>query len=463
MAETLERTIGKCKGKPGYSGMGRPTNAFREKHKGTIRRSIATVAEKFKDAQGGAPETGPGAKYEEGILIRNGLKIKPPGVKWGVLIPEWAGHRGPPTHELRIKHGFAEPAKEFSWSDIIPEYKGEGMPSDEVLLEHNLARKTESGAIIKIKPKGAKWGDVIEEHRGKKGPAPLGLRIKHGFAEPRPEKEKAEKEPKPKKFSWKNIPEYTGRGLPSDPILERYGLPTRSQRAEMAQKADAPNNDTKVMARADGLKIKPKGVKWGEVISEWKGRMGPPTRALLEKYGFAPLSTWKEPKKKAPKQENAYMNKQFRKNLIEDGPVVEPPDENEQDEIEALLPEEKPVEKRATARNAAAARPARRERVEETQAFISTDSERRAFDAKMERLRIGVETLEGTGRPEEAKKAWAEIADIYRSKGLNLLAGAYFKKAGEYKKAAQAFNACGEYDKAKLCREKANETRRGAT
>jgi hypothetical protein len=415
MAETKNASnvrLGKWKSMPGYSGRGRPTDAFREKYKGSITRSVAMVAEKFKEAAANASETAP----------TNDLRIKPPGVKWGEVIPEWEGKMGVPTRRLLKKYNFAMPSR----------WKAPQKPTGRVRIVDG----------IKVKPPGRKWSEFIPEWKGHKGPAPRYLREKYGFAGPKAEQEN-------KKFSWKNIPEYTGRGMPPDWLLEKYGLPTRRERAETAKpETDAPNDDKKTIMRADGLKTKPKGVKWGEVIPEWKGKMGPPTRVLLEQYGFAPLSTWQEPKKKAPKPE---LGTQFMKNVIED--VNEDPDV-----VEALLPAEKPVdlpvEKKAAARNAATARREKRERIEETHHFMSIDSDRRKFNEKMERLRIMAETLEGTGRPEEAKKAWAEIAMIYHSQGLNLLAGSYFQKAGDNEKAAQAFCLCGEYKRADICRKR---------
>jgi hypothetical protein len=87
----------------------------------------------------------------------------------------------------------------------------------------------------------------------------------------------------------------------------------------------------------------------------------------------------------------------------------------------------------------------------------SRSTENMKFEAEMIELRNNAEDHNNFKRTEEARKIWMEMASLYHSRGLNLLAGTYFKKSGDLKNAASAFEACGEHRKAELCLARLND------
>jgi len=103
----------KWKGKPGYSGKGRPTFALlgKERKQPGVNKWKDIMPEHLGKGRPShdLPEEHGFAKPKPKIMVRDGIRIKPEGIKWSEVIPEHYGRRGRPSHDLLVRYGFAKP------------------------------------------------------------------------------------------------------------------------------------------------------------------------------------------------------------------------------------------------------------------------------------------------------------------------------------------------------------------
>ncbi|MCX6773750.1 MAG: hypothetical protein NTY68_02000 [Candidatus Micrarchaeota archaeon] len=143
----------KWKGKPGYSGKGRPTFALLGKERKQPRvNKWKDIIPEYKGK--GRPShdllVGHGfAKPKPKIMVRDGIRIKPEGVKWSEVIPEHYGRRGCPSHDLLVRYGFAKPKDYLAGQqeirdDITPEF----------IIDKDHAVIEETAASLHCKPMG---------------------------------------------------------------------------------------------------------------------------------------------------------------------------------------------------------------------------------------------------------------------------------------------------------------------